>query len=121
MDRVVKVAMPLTAATDAVPDSVPPPGLVVIANVTVLVAPGTVAPPRSWIATRTPPAALMVAPAVVVVGCPGVRNPSLDACASATAGDKTTNSGRSFNRRVGAKKAPPTRDARAFDPMAIPL
>src|SRR5689334_20488257 len=47
MDRLEKVAMPLTAATTTVPDSVPPPGLVVMANVMVLVAPGTVTPPRS--------------------------------------------------------------------------
>src|SRR5438477_3829706 len=37
MDRLEKVATPLTAAAVAVPDSVPPPGLVPIATVTLAV------------------------------------------------------------------------------------
>src|SRR5437764_1142241 len=37
MDRVVKIAIPLTAATVVVPDSAPPPGLVPMATVTLAV------------------------------------------------------------------------------------
>ncbi len=65
--RLLKVATPFTAATVVVPASVAPPGLVPIATVTVAVDEVTVLPEESWIATRT--AGLMVAPALMVLGC----------------------------------------------------
>src|SRR5262245_49199057 len=72
MDRVENVAMPATALTVTVPDSVPPPGLVPMAIVTGAVDAVTVAPPASWMATWNEP---MVAPAAVLPGC--VMNPTL--------------------------------------------
>jgi hypothetical protein len=64
--RVPKVATPLTAVTVVVPQRVPPPGLSRIATVMLLVAPVTVFPDPSWIATTT--AGLIAAPAVTLVG-----------------------------------------------------
>src|SRR5436190_4359073 len=112
MDRLENDATPLIALTVNVPDSVPPPGLVVIAKVMAAVEPVTVPPPESWTATFT--GGDMLTPAVVVGGCPVARNPTLTGvCASATAGDKPTNNGRrSFSRRVGAKTTRPPREAR---------
>src|SRR5207253_1713297 len=62
------VATPLTAATVAVPDSVPPPGFVPIATVTFPVNPVAVFPCPSWAVTWT--AGVIAAPAVVLLGCP---------------------------------------------------
>src|SRR5688500_8910206 len=53
MLRAGKVATPLTAATVAVPDRVPPPGVAPMAMVTLWVAVVTVLPNRSRIATTT--------------------------------------------------------------------
>ena len=53
MERVEKLATPLTAATVSVPDSVPPPGLVPIATVTLAVELVTVLPNASCTATCT--------------------------------------------------------------------
>ena len=47
----LKVASPLTAATTNVPDNVPLPALLLIANVILSVAVGTRFPPASWICT----------------------------------------------------------------------
>ena len=66
IDRSLKVATPLEAATVVVPDSVPPPGLVPIAAVT-LAALAVRFPPASWICTVT--AGLIDTPAVALVGC----------------------------------------------------
>jgi hypothetical protein len=68
MFSVVKVATPATAATVALPASVPPTGFVPRARVTVPVNPGTRFPWASRTFTCT--AGVMTAPAVVVVGCP---------------------------------------------------
>ena len=46
IERSEKVTTPLTALVDSVPDSVPPPGLVLIAIVTVALLDVTVFPPR---------------------------------------------------------------------------
>src|SRR5262245_11248149 len=67
MDRVENVATPPTAATVAVPDSVPPPGLAPIATVTLAVELVTVFPSVSCAVTCT--AGLMALPAVALVGC----------------------------------------------------
>src|SRR5687767_15170560 len=67
MDRFEKVATPATADTVVVPDSVPPPGLVPIATVTLAVELVTVFPNASCTVTCT--AGLSAAPAVALVGC----------------------------------------------------
>src|SRR5882724_9270923 len=69
MLKPLKVATPLTAATAAPPLSVPAgfPGLFPIARLTLLVAPVIRAPNWSRISTVT--AGVIVAPAVVLVGC----------------------------------------------------
>src|SRR5678816_1670868 len=77
MDRLENVATPLTAATVAVPESVPPPGLVPMATVTLAVELVTVLPNLSSTATST--AGLIDAPAVALLGC--TVNASLDAAA----------------------------------------
>src|SRR5437870_12262235 len=61
------VATPDTAATLAVPASVPPPGFVPIATVTVPVNPVAVFPSASWAVTRT--AGVIATPAVAFDGC----------------------------------------------------
>src|SRR5688572_5028291 len=66
MDRLEKVATPLTAATVVVPDSVPPPGLVPTATVTLAVELVTVLPNASCTVTCT--AGAMATPAVAFVG-----------------------------------------------------
>src|SRR3954466_10433184 len=66
MDRLEKVATPLTAATAVVPDSVPPPGLVPMATVMLAVELVTVLPNASCTVTCT--AGLIATPAVAVVG-----------------------------------------------------
>src|SRR5207302_1665236 len=66
MERVEKVAVPLTAFTLAVPDSVPPPGLVPMATVIEAVAVVRL-PPASRIWTLT--AGEMDDVAVVLLGC----------------------------------------------------
>src|SRR3954469_24861191 len=53
MDRVGNVAMPATAATVLLPDSVPPPGLVPMATVMLAVEPVTVLLNWSCTVTRT--------------------------------------------------------------------
>src|SRR5438128_11827226 len=67
MRRVEKVATPATAATVAVPDRVPPPGLVPSAAVTLPLNPVAVLPSVSKAVTCT--AGATVTPAVVLVGC----------------------------------------------------
>src|SRR5213083_3809362 len=67
MLRVENVATPATAATVAVPDRVPSPGLVPSAAVTLPLNPVGVLPCASWTVTCT--AGVIVAPAVVLVGC----------------------------------------------------
>src|SRR6185295_9867890 len=67
MDRLENVATPDDAATVAVPDSVPPPGLVPIATVTFADELVTVLPNASCTVTCT--AGLIAAPAVALVGC----------------------------------------------------
>src|SRR5207247_3745290 len=67
MLKLEKVATPDTAATLAVPASVPPPGFVPIATVTVPVNPVTVLPKASWAVTRT--AGVIARPAVALEGC----------------------------------------------------
>jgi len=66
MLRPVNVATPLTAAAVSVPDNVPLAGFVPIAKVTEAVEVVTVFPPASSTVTCT---WLMVAPALVFVGC----------------------------------------------------
>src|SRR4051812_8278388 len=66
MLRLENVATPFTAATDVVPESVPPEGFVPIAMVTVSVAVVTVLPLASWIVTWT--AGLIAAPTAVAEG-----------------------------------------------------
>src|SRR5437870_2103944 len=61
-----KLATPATAATVAVPASVPPPGLAPIATVMFPVNPEAVLPCASWAVTCT--AGVIPAPAAVVVG-----------------------------------------------------
>src|SRR4051794_27272810 len=77
MERLENVATPATADTVVVPDSVPLPGLVPIATVTLAVELVTVLPNASCTATCT--AGLIAAPAVVLVGC--VVNATFDAAA----------------------------------------
>src|SRR5687768_11776213 len=67
MDRLEKLAMPALAATEEVPDRVPPPGLVPIATVTVAVELVTVLPNASCTVTCT--AGEMLVPAVALLGC----------------------------------------------------
>src|SRR3954467_6400559 len=67
MERLENVATPLTADTVAVPDSVPPPGLVPMATVMLAVELVTVLPNASCTTTCT--AGLMALPAVALVGC----------------------------------------------------
>jgi len=66
MLRFAKLATPATAATVAVPPSVPPPGFVPSATVTVPVNPLAVFPWASRAVTST--AGAITAPAVAVVG-----------------------------------------------------
>ena len=63
--RVENVATPLTAATDALPDNVPPAVFVMIASVTRLVVVSIVLPARSCTATEI---GGMTAPGGVVTG-----------------------------------------------------
>src|SRR5882672_2442696 len=77
MDRLEKVATPLTADTVAVPESVPPPGLVPIATVMLAEELVTVFPNAS--ATTTCTAGAIATPAVAFVGW--TVNPSLVAAA----------------------------------------
>src|SRR5579859_4533008 len=67
MDRLEKLATPAVAATMAVPDSVPPPGLVPMATVMLAVELVTVLPNVSCTVTWT--AGAIAAPAVALVGC----------------------------------------------------
>src|SRR2546425_13263142 len=67
MLRVENVATPATAATVAVPDRVPPPGLVPSAAVTLPLNPVAVLPSVYKAVTCT--AGATVTPAVVLVGC----------------------------------------------------
>src|SRR2546425_284398 len=67
MLRLEKVATPLTAATVAVPDSVPLAGLLPIASAMLAVEPATVFPAASCTVTLT--AGLMEAPAATREGC----------------------------------------------------
>src|SRR5437016_12345644 len=67
MLRVENVATPATAATVVVPARAPPPGFVPIAAVTLPLNPVAVLPCASWTVTCT--AGVIVAPAVVLVGC----------------------------------------------------
>src|SRR5213075_2624901 len=66
-DRLEKLATPFTADAVVVPDSVPPPGLVPMATVTLALELVTVLPKASCTATCTDGA--MAAPAMAVVGC----------------------------------------------------
>src|SRR5439155_1305915 len=66
MERLENVATPLTAATVAVPDSVPPPGLVPMATVMLAVELVTVLLKASCTVTCT--AGAMETPAVAFVG-----------------------------------------------------
>src|SRR2546422_6718485 len=77
----VKVATPATAATDAVPPSLPPPGWLPIASVTLPANPVATLPNVSHAVTST--AGVMVAAAAVLVGC--TVNTSRDAAAGAIA------------------------------------
>src|SRR3954466_8042428 len=83
MDRLEKVATPLAADTVAVPDSVPPPGLVPIATVMLAVELVTVLLNASCTATCT--AGEIDAPAVALVGC--TTNATLPAAAGTTVCD----------------------------------
>src|SRR3954468_1182002 len=67
MDRLEKVATPPTADTVAVPESVPPPGLLPMATVTPADELVTVLPNVSCTVTCT--AGANVAPAVAFAGC----------------------------------------------------
>src|SRR4051812_19197900 len=67
MDRLEKVANPLAAATVVVPDSVPPPGLMPMASVTLADEPVTVLPKASCTATTT--AGAIATPATALLGC----------------------------------------------------
>src|SRR6185369_15930159 len=78
MDRLENVATPLTAATVAVPESVPPPGLVPMATVTFAVELVTVLLNASCTATCT--AGAIDAPAEALLGC------TMNATRSAAAG-----------------------------------
>src|SRR6266550_2528192 len=72
-----KLATPAAAVTVVVPFSVPPAGLLPIVSVTPPVNPVARLPKESYAVTST--AGVMVAPAVVVVGC--TVNTSWDAAA----------------------------------------
>src|SRR5688572_4268220 len=78
MERLLKVATPATAATVAVPDSVPPPGFVPIATVTFAVEVVTVLLNASCTATCTD--GEMDAPAVAFDGW--TVNATLEAAAA---------------------------------------
>src|SRR3954469_19254391 len=67
MDRVAKLATPLTADTVVVPDSVPPPGLVPMATVMLAEELVTVLLKASCTVTCT--AGAIATPAVALVGC----------------------------------------------------
>src|SRR5688572_27592400 len=67
MERLEKLATPPTAETVVVPDSVPPPGLLPMATVTLAVELVTVLPNASCTATCT--AGLIATPAVSFDGC----------------------------------------------------
>ncbi len=67
IDKLLKVATPLTAFTGVVPLSVPPPGLAPMAMVIEALLPVTVLPKASWTLTWT--AGLMLTPATVLLGC----------------------------------------------------
>src|SRR3954471_12215894 len=77
MDRVENVATPLTAATVVVPESVPPPGLVPMATVTLALELVTVLPNASCTVTCT--AGAIATPATAVLGCS--ENASFEAAA----------------------------------------
>src|SRR4051812_45795538 len=66
MERFEKLATPLTAATLVVPDSVPPPGLALMASATVAVELVAVLPNASCTITCT--AGAMATPAVALDG-----------------------------------------------------
>src|SRR5688572_7626954 len=66
MDRLANVATPVTAATVLVPDSVPPPGLVLMATVMLAVELMTVL--LNWSCTVTCTAGAMDTPATAFVG-----------------------------------------------------
>src|SRR3954469_22751047 len=66
MDRLENVATPLAAATDAVPDSVPPPGLAPMATVMVAVELVTVL--LNWSCTVTCTAGAIATPATAFAG-----------------------------------------------------
>src|SRR5205814_1807937 len=80
MDRLERLATPLTAATVVVPDSVPPPGLVPMATVRLALELVTVLPNASCTVTCT--AGAIAAPAAAFVGC--TVNASLEAAAGVT-------------------------------------
>src|SRR3954465_14154725 len=80
MDRVENVAMPATADTVLVPDSVPPPGLVPMATVMLALELVTVLLKASCTVTCT--AGATATPAVAGVGW--TVRPSLDAAAGLT-------------------------------------
>src|SRR4051812_8099288 len=67
METLENVATPPDAATVVVPDSVPPPGLVPMARVTLALEVVTVLPNASCTATCTD--GEIAAPAIAVVGC----------------------------------------------------
>src|SRR3954469_2187794 len=67
MDRLENAATPAVADTVVVPDSVPPPGLVPMATVTLAVELVAVLPNASCTVTCT--VGLMALPAVALVGC----------------------------------------------------
>ncbi len=66
MLSVANVATPATAARDAVPESVPPPGLVPMATVTLPVKVGSLFPKASCAVACT--AGVIVTPAVALLG-----------------------------------------------------
>ena len=72
MESVEKLASPAVAATVAVPDNVPLPGLVPIATVMLAVELVTVLPNESCTATCN--AGAIAAPAVAFVGCTAKAN-----------------------------------------------
>src|SRR3569832_1404990 len=80
MDRLENVATPATAATVVVPDSVPPPGLVPMATVTLAAELVTVLPNVSCTVTCT--AGAPATPATAFVGW--TVNASLEAAAGLT-------------------------------------
>src|SRR6185295_1831697 len=77
MDTLENDATPLTAATVSAPDSVPPPGLVPMATVTLAEELVTVLPNASC--TRTCTAGAIATPATALLGC--TENPSFAAAA----------------------------------------